>query len=165
MVEINSKMPDVQLQRLKKDVYDTEPFSTYEEVAKLGKVLLRTLPGAFTKTCHEEDLPDLKENFPALKGIYDKIIILTTDTVEVSQIWQQTLGLVDEKVEFWSDPARKLIGHFDSIDYTQYGRYIDYRRAGYIFENGTATFKQLEETDDKCEVTNAKKMLEADLFI
>lgn len=154
-LDVGDKMPDVTLSRFKEDSNDTVPFSTYEAVRNLSFVYLRTLPGAFTPTCDGTDMPNLAKNLDKLSG-YDKIIVLTSDTIDVSRAWARVHNLVG-KVEFWSDPTGVLLDYFDSVNNSgNRGRGYDYHRMAFMIENGIVARKAKEESNKECKLTNVE---------
>lgn len=68
-----------------------------------GTVVMFSLPGAFTPTCHANHLPGYVEAADTLKSMgVDRIICLTVNDHHVVKAWAEATGALD-KVEFIAD--------------------------------------------------------------
>jgi len=68
-----------------------------------GTIVLFSLPGAFTPTCHTNHLPGYIDNADALKSFgVDRIICLTVNDHHVVRAWAEATGALD-KIEFIAD--------------------------------------------------------------
>ena len=68
------------------------------------KVVMFSLPGAFTPTCTKKHVPGYLENYEALKskGV-DKVACLSVNDAHVMKAWGEELN-TQEKIDLLSDP-------------------------------------------------------------
>ena len=69
------------------------------------KIVMFSLPGAFTPTCTKKHVPGYLENYEALKskGV-DKIACLSVNDAHVMKAWGEELN-IEEKIDLLADPS------------------------------------------------------------
>ena len=124
-----------------------------------GKVVLFSVPGAFTPTCSAKHLPGFVQNAEALKqkGV-DKIVCMSVNDAFVMKAWGEAQGAGD--IEMMADgngEFAKALGL--TMDASGFGMGVRSKRFSAIIENGVV--KQLNvEAPGAFEVSSAEHMLE-----
>src|SRR5262249_4970255 len=86
LIQKGDKIPDVKLQRFNKEGKQ-EPFSTLSDLSE-KRVVLFTVPGAFTPVCSRDHLPGFVKNADAIKALgVDKIVCVATNTLDIMRAW------------------------------------------------------------------------------
>jgi peroxiredoxin len=100
---IPKEVPQVTFKTRVRDesIKEGNPFSwkdlTTDEIFKGKKVVLFSLPGAFTPTCSSTHLPGYEEKYDEIKSLgVDEVICLSVNDAFVMYQWAQNLGV--EKV-------------------------------------------------------------------
>lgn len=82
--------------------------ATADEVLGKGKVVLFTVPGAFTPTCHLNHLPGYLAAADKFKAAgVDKIVCAAANDHHVVKAWAESTGALDS-IEFISDGVAAL---------------------------------------------------------
>lgn len=134
---------------------------TTDELFKGKKVVLFSVPGAFTPTCSNKHLPGFIENADAIraKGV-DDIICMSVNDAFVMDAWGKARGAGD-KVRLIADgngDLAKALGL--DFDGSGIGFGIRSQRFAAIVENGVVT-KLAVEAPMKFEVSSAEAILAA----
>ncbi|HYD68014.1 peroxiredoxin [Azospirillum sp.] len=132
---------------------------TTDEVFKGKKVVVFSVPGAFTPTCSAKHLPGFVQQAEALKakGV-DTIVCLAVNDPFVMKAWGEKNN-VDNKVLMLPDGNAALTGAMGlTMDGSGYGLGTRGQRFALIAEDGKVTDLAVEEPG-KFEVSSAEAVL------
>jgi len=156
MIEVGQKVPSVHIkQATAEGVSDVNP----SELFAGKKVVMFSLPGAFTSTCSSKHLPSYVNEHDAIKakGV-DIIACLSVNDAAVMKAWGEAhnaLGkivmLADGNAEF-----TKALGI--EVDLSKAFMGLRARRGVLVFDNGVATSIDME-APGKYEVSGAEACL------
>ena len=155
MIKVGDKVPSVTSKRI--GAGGMEEVST-DDLFK-GKVVLFSVPGAFTPTCSMKHLPGFVAQADAFKakGI-DRILCLAVNDAFVMKAWGDVNG-VDGKVEMLPDgngTFTKALGL--EMDGSGFGLGQRGQRFAIVAENGVVTDVQVEKPG-AFDVSSAESML------
>ncbi len=102
-----------------------------------GTVVLFSVPGAFTPTCHVNHLPGFVTNAAKLRAAgVDRIVCVATNDHHVMKAWAEASGALGE-VDFLADGNAELArGLGLDKDFSAAGMGTRYARAAMIIRNG-----------------------------
>lgn len=102
-----------------------------------GKVVLFTVPGAFTPTCHVNHLPGFVANAAKLRAAgVDRIVCAAVNDHHVMKAWAEASGALDDIV-FLADGNAALAKALGlDRDFTASGMSIRYVRTAMVIDNG-----------------------------
>jgi len=131
-----------------------------EELFSGKKVVLFTVPGAFTGTCSEQHVPGYVQNAAALreKGV-DTVACLSVNDIAVMQAWGEDRNVGDAVTMLADgncDYARAL---GLEVDLSAFGMGFRAKRAALVVDDGVATTVAVEEPG-QFEVSKAESILE-----
>lgn len=157
-IEVGQKLPDAEF------VIMTDDGPAKISVAELTggkKVVLFSVPGAFTPTCHANHLPGFIEHEAAIKekGV-DEIAVVAVNDVHVVNAWKQA-SKGDGKVTFLSDgnaDFAKAIGL--DIDLAIAGMGVRSKRYSMIIDDGVVQALNIEESPGQAVASSAATILE-----
>lgn len=159
MIKVDDQIPEMTVQIVKKAKQEmvTTKISTSELFH--GKILLFGLPGAFTPTCSQKQLPSFAEKEAELRNKgYQKIICMAVNDFYVMQAWKEQVApnadiimLADGSAAF----AKALGLELDCGEL--FG--IRCQRFLMAIENGKVTLFNLEENPSTCTVSSAEAVL------
>jgi len=118
---------------------------TTDELFSNKKVVLVSVPGAFTPTCSMKHLPGFVEQAEALKadGV-DTVACMAVNDVFVMDAWGRDQG-VDDKVLMLADGNGDYARALDlELDGTGFGMGMRGQRFAIVVEDGTATHVAVE---------------------
>ena len=163
MMRVNNTIPNVKFKCRTLGEWVEKDTNDY---FKGKRVILFSLPGAFTPTCSEHQLPDYEKNYDNFrnKGI-DEVYCISVNDAFVMNAWSKDLGI--EKVKLIPDGSGKFtrgMGMLVEKDDKGFG-YRSWRYAAVI--NDGVVEKLYEEpgfkdncTTDPFEVSNAENVLQ-----
>lgn len=156
-IKVGDKMPDGSFAVMT----DDGPGSiTTNELFGGKKVVLFSVPGAFTPTCSMQHLPGFVENAGELKGNgVDTIACMAVNDVFVMDAWGRDQG-TDGKVEMLADgnaEYSKALGL--DLDASGFGMGTRGQRFSIIVDDGVATHVNIEGPGE-FKVSNAETALE-----
>jgi len=130
------------------------------DLCKGKKVVLFSVPGAFTPTCHANHLPGFLEHMDAIKekGV-DEIAVVSVNDVHVMDAWARASKAMG-KIRFLSDGSAefaKAIGM--DIDLGAVGMGLRSKRYSMIVEDGKLTALNLEENPGQAVASSAAVIL------
>lgn len=131
------------------------------ELCSGKKVVLFSVPGAFTPTCHANHLPGFLEHYDSIKekGV-DEIAVVAVNDMHVMKAWaESTKGT--GKIHYLSDgnaDFAKAIGM--DIDLGVAGMGIRSKRYSMIVEDGKVTSFNIEEKPGQAVESSAARILE-----
>ena len=130
------------------------------ELCKGKKIVLFSVPGAFTPTCHANHLPGFLEHLDAIKekGI-DDIAVVSVNDVHVMDAWARA-SKAKGKIQFLSDGSAefaKAVGL--DIDLSAVGMGLRSKRYSMIVEDGKLTSLNLEENPGQAVASSAAVIL------
>ena len=133
---------------------------TTEEIFNGRNVVLFTVPGAFTPTCHRNHLPGFlaKADEIKAKGI-DAIAVVAVNDVFVMNAWAKDSGGAD-KIEFLSDgnaDFAKAVGL--TLDGSGFGLGTRLQRFAMVVKDGVVTTLNVEDGPGKAEISGAEALL------
>ena len=135
---------------------------TTDDLFKGKKVVLFSVPGAFTPTCDAKHLPgfvQLADQIHA-KGV-DTIACMAVNDVFVMNAWKKDTG-ADGKIDFLADGSAnfaKAIGL--DLDVSARGLGVRSKRYSMLVDNGVVKSLSVEETPGTADVSGADAMLKA----
>jgi glutaredoxin/glutathione-dependent peroxiredoxin len=154
MINVGDKVPSVTIkQATPEGGSDVDPAALFAG----KKVVMFSLPGAFTPTCSAKHLPGFLAKLPELKaqGI-DIVACLSVNDHHVMKAWaeqQDALG----KITMLADGSG-LFSKALGIDYDIPGMGLRARRGLFTFENGVVKSAEIEASG-KFEVSSAEACL------
>ena len=119
---------------------------TTEEVFGGKKVVLFSLPGAFTPTCSNNHVPGFRDNADALKakGV-DSIVVTSVNDAFVMGAWQKAQSC-EGKIDFLADGSAKFAKALGlELDLTERGMGVRSRRYSMLVEDGVVKTLNIEE--------------------
>lgn len=118
------------------------------------KVVLFSVPGAFTPTCSVRHLPDYIAKLPALraKGV-DIVAVLASNDPFVMSAWAKTSGITDE-ILFLSDTDTKFSNQFGWAEGGRTNRYA------IILDKGVIRYAARETVKGEVSVSGVDNILE-----
>ena len=134
---------------------------TTDEVFKGKKVVLFTVPGAFTPTCSKNHLPGFVQNASAIKakGV-DTIAVTSVNDAFVHDAWKKSANA--DAIEFLSDGSAdfaKAVGL--ELDASAMGLGIRSKRYAMIVEDGVVKTLNVEDVPSKADISNAENLMKA----
>jgi glutaredoxin/glutathione-dependent peroxiredoxin len=138
-IKVGDKMPKGQFTRM--GANGPEPLST-DDLFRGKKVVLFSVPGAFTPTCSAKHLPSFVQNADALKGKgVDTIACMAVNDVFVMSAWGKS-AQADGKVMMLADGNGEYAGALGlELDATKFGMGTRGKRFSVVVEDGVV--KQL----------------------
>ena len=133
---------------------------TTQELFAGKKVLLVSVPGAFTPTCSMQHMPGIVEHADSIraKGI-DQIACMAVNDVFVMSAWGQNLG-AEGKVLMLADGSgdyTRALGL--ELDSRRFGMGMRGQRFALVVDDGVVTYRAVEEP--ACfDVTRAESILQ-----
>jgi peroxiredoxin len=141
-INVGDKMPKGQFTRM--GANGPEPVST-DDLFKGKKVVLFSVPGAFTPTCSAKHLPGYVQNAEALKGKgVDTIACMAVNDVFVMKAWGEAgkaAGKVDMLADGNGEYARALGLELDA---SKFGMGTRGKRFSLIVDDGVVSTINLE---------------------
>lgn len=136
MIENGSPIPSV---RVKLISADGTSEVTSDAVLGTGTVVLFTVPGAFTPTCHVNHLPGFVANEGKLRAAgVDRIICASVNDAHVMKAWAEASGALG-KVDFIADGNGELAAALGlDRDFSGAGMGKRFARAAMVIRNGAA---------------------------
>jgi peroxiredoxin len=132
-----------------------------EELFAGKKVVLISVPGAFTPTCSASHLPGFLQNADAVraKGV-DTIAFMAVNDIHVMNAWGNDQGVGDQ-IAMLADGNGEYAEAL-GIDYdgNPFGMGVRGRRSAFVVENGIATHVAIE-APGQFEVSKAEAVLAA----
>lgn len=157
-IQVGDTVPSVTLKHLTDNGMQE---ITTDSIFKGKKVVLFSVPGAFTPTCSAKHLPGFVQQADALKakGV-DAIVCLAVNDPFVMKAWGEKAG-ADGKVLMLPDGNCAFTGALDlTMDGSGYGLGTRGQRFALIAEDGKVTHLAVE-APGKFEVSSAEAVLEA----
>jgi len=114
--------------------------TTSLEAFGTGVVVLFSVPGAFTPTCHVNHLPGFLANAGKLKAAgVDKIVCASVNDQHVMKAWAEASEALDS-IEFLADGNAELAEALGlARDFAPYGMGTRYARAALILRDGVVS--------------------------
>lgn len=120
---------------------------TTDEIFKGKKVVLFSVPGAFTPTCSKQHLPSYLSNYDKIKGQgVDTIACMSVNDAFVMDAWAKDKG-VGDKILMLADGSAdyaKALGL--EFDLTKAGLGLRSKRFSMIVNDGTVETLNIDET-------------------
>lgn len=105
-IRVDSEFPNVVLTRYNR-FNQRENFRTHDEL-KNRRVVVFTVPGAWTPVCTNKHLPGFKNDANTVLGLnIDNIVCIAPDKVDVVRAWNQVHG-DPTKIDMWADNENEL---------------------------------------------------------
>lgn len=143
MIERGSSLPSVPTKLVSADGFvDT----TSDAVLGQGLVVLFTVPGAFTPTCHLNHLPGFLANLPKLKAAgVDRVVCASVNDHHVMKAWAEASGALGQ-IDFIADGNAALAEALGlAKDLSVAGMGQRFARAAMIIRDGVADAVFLED--------------------
>ena len=137
--------------------------TTMEDYTKGRRVVLFSLPGAFTPTCSTMQLPGFEENFDQFVDLgVDDIYCISVNDSFVMNAWAETTGAKAAGLTMLADPAAtftKSVG----MNFTAepVGFYERSKRYALYAEDGIVKVFHPEESRGTCEISGGEALLAA----
>jgi len=156
MIEVGQKVPSVTLKQVTADgIAEANPADLFAG----KKVVMFSLPGAFTSTCSSKHLPSYVNEYPQLKakGI-DIVACLSVNDAAVMKAWAEAHDAVGKIVMLADGNAELTKALGIEVDLSKALMGLRARRGVMVFEDGVA--KSIEmEAPGKYEVSGAEACL------
>ncbi|MEL6363785.1 MAG: peroxiredoxin [Pseudomonadota bacterium] len=155
-VQVNDKLPEMELIIVDADGQTKKPAA---DVVGSGKVVLFSVPGAFTPTCSAKHLPGFVQHAKDFQGKgVDKIVCLAVNDAFVMEAWGKEAGAMDDVVMVADHDASfsKALGL--TFDGSAFGLGLRSQRFALVAENGVVTQLFVEEPG-AFEVSSAEHVL------
>jgi peroxiredoxin len=156
-VKVGDKVPSATLMRKTAD--GVEPVSTDEFFAG-KKVVMFSVPGAFTPTCSAKHLPGFVMNAAAIrsKGV-DAVACVSVNDAFVMDAWGKDQS-VGDKVAMLADGSAKFAKAMGlDMDLTERGLGVRGRRYAMVVENGVIKNLFVEPSPGDFDVSSAEHVL------
>lgn len=150
-------IPDMQVKSVTAD--GTADASTTELLGE-GTVVMFSVPGAFTPTCHLNHLPGFVAQADALRAAgADRIICATANDHHVVKAWAQATDAFD-KLSFIADlPASFAEALGIERDLSAGGLGLRYTRAALVFRDGVLDWIAIEASPGEVDASSAAAVL------
>lgn len=157
-IQVGEKIPDVTIKTMADG--GMQDISTAELCAG-KKVVLFSVPGAFTPTCSMQHLPGFVENATELKakGV-DTVACTSVNDAFVMDAWGKDRGVGDSVLMLADGNAEFATALGLTMDGTGIGFGTRSQRFALVIDDGVVTHAAIEEPM-KFEVSSAEKVLEA----
>ncbi|MEE3330780.1 MAG: peroxiredoxin [Myxococcota bacterium] len=157
-IQVGEKIPDVTIKTMADG--GMQDISTAELCAG-KKVVLFSVPGAFTPTCSMQHLPGFVESATALKakGV-DTVACTSVNDAFVMDAWGKDRGVGDSVLMLADGNAEFATALGLTMDGTGIGFGTRSQRFALVIDDGVVTHAAIEEPM-KFEVSSAEKILEA----
>lgn len=135
MIERGNPIPSVEIRLVTASgIEDT----TSRAALGQGKIVLFSVPGAFTPTCHVNHLPGFVANAAKLRAAgIDRIVCAAVNDHHVMKAWAEASGALDD-IAFLADGNGDLAREMGlDRDFSGAGMGTRYARAAMIINNGT----------------------------
>lgn len=158
-IEPGQSIPDVPVKYVSSDgVTDVSA----KDVLGSGTVVLFSVPGAFTPTCHLNHLPGYVSSADDLKAAgADKVICATVNDHHVVKAWAEATGALG-RVDFIADGLGKLAVALGlERDLSGGGLGLRFGRASVLIRDGKVVLVNQEQVPGEVTNSGAPAMLEA----
>jgi len=157
-IKVGDKIPSVNLKHMTKD--GLADIST-DEIFGGKKVVVFSLPGAFTPTCSAKHLPGFVQNAGALKGKgVDTIACVSVNDAFVMNAWGKDQNVGDDVMMLADGNAEFSDAVGLSFDGSGFGMGTRAQRYAMVVEDGVVTTLNVEQPG-AFEVSSAEAVLEA----
>ncbi|MEM9195874.1 MAG: peroxiredoxin [Myxococcota bacterium] len=156
-IKVGDKLPSQDLKRM--GDAGLEDVST-DSIFSGRKVVLFSVPGAFTPTCHKEHLPSYVENAAQIKGKgVDEIVCLSVNDPFVMKAWGDAVGATGKVTMLpdWDASFSKALGL--TMDAGGAGLGVRGQRFSMVVEDGVVKSLDVEENSGKMVVSDAATCL------
>ena len=157
-IQVGDSIPSVTLRVLTGD--DSEYIDT-ASLFQAGKVVMFSLPGAFTPTCSARHLPGFIEYADRLKakGV-SRIVCLAVNDPFVMRAWAEKSGVGDKILMLPDGNAEFTKAMGMTADMSAYGLGVRGKRFVLVAENGKVTYIAVEQPG-QFDVSSASAVLAA----
>ena len=163
---INKKLPEVTFKiRVRDDsISGDNPFKwiskTTSDFFSNKKVILFSLPGAFTPTCARNHLPGFIENADKIREkAVDEIVCFATNDIFTMSAWEEMSGS-NGKIKFLSDSKAEFAKSLGTDYPDTFGTSIKTKRCSLLVNDGIIEKFFVEVDGGKVDVSGANKMME-----
>ncbi|HRQ63689.1 MAG TPA: peroxiredoxin [Xanthomonadaceae bacterium] len=156
-IQVGDRIPAATLNTLTDGVKTV----TTAEIFNARKVVLFSVPGAFTPTCSARHLPGYIEHFAALRdrGV-DTVACMAVNDAFVMEAWSRTQGAPDDLLMLADGNAEFTRKLGLELDATGYGMGIRSQRFALVADDGVVTHLFVEAPGE-FSVSSAEHVLEA----
>jgi peroxiredoxin len=157
VIKIGERLPEISFKLMK----GGHPHDySVAELFKNKRVLLVSVPGAFTPTCHRNHLPGYLTHADALlkKGI-DKIYVTGVNDVYVMDAWREA-SKAGNKISFLADGSgdfAKAVGL--TLDASAHGLGLRAQRYAMIVNDCVVEQLLVEDVPSKADISSAENIL------
>lgn len=150
-------IPDVPVKKVTADGISD---ASTADILGQGKVVLFTVPGAFTPTCTINHLPGYVAAAEELRAAgADAIVCAAANDQHVVKAWAEATGALG-KVDFIADGLARFAKALGiDRDLSAGGLGIRYARAALLIEDGTVKAVNLENAPGEVDASSAQTML------
>ncbi len=156
-IKVGDKMPAGTFKTMTKD--GPQDLTT-DQLFKRKKVVLFSVPGAFTPTCSAKHLPGFVEKAAELraKGV-GKIVCLAVNDVFVMSAWKRDTD-PDNKIEFLADGNGEFAKGLDmTFDGSGNGLGTRSKRYAMVVDDGVVKTLNVEDAPGKADISGAENLL------
>lgn len=157
-IQVGSAFPDVILRKFGADGM-TQHNAT--ELTSSGTVVIFTVPGAYTPTCHAKHVPSFTNSMDELKAAgVDRVACVSVNDPFVMKSWSEQYDT--DAIDFLSDGNGELAVALDiAFDGSMAGLGTRAQRSAMIVRDGKIAWMAVEDSPPEMEVSGAKHVLEA----
>lgn len=156
-IEIGHSLPNV---TFKTPTADGPVNLTTDQIFKGKRVVLFSVPGAFTPTCHKNHLPGFLEKSEAIKakGI-DTIAVVAVNDVHVMGAWEKVTES-NGRILFLADGNGDFAKGVDLVlDASGGGMGLRSKRFSMLLEDGVVKSLNVEDAPGKADISGADALL------
>jgi peroxiredoxin len=157
MIQVGQKVPSLKLRKVTPNGVDEV---TSEDFFRGRKVVLFTVPGAFTPTCSNTHLPGYVTNAKSIKdrGV-DEIVCVSVNDAHVMRAWATAQNATDS-VTMLADGNGELARALGlDIDLGVAGMGVRAKRAALVIEDGSVTSVEVEAKPGEVSSSGAESCL------
>ncbi|EGR29773.1 redoxin domain protein [Ichthyophthirius multifiliis] len=165
LIKLQSKFPSVVLtsiQAIEGTCGGTIQKYNTEELFKNKRVVLFSVPGAFTPTCSAQHVPGflkLANDFKTQKNV-QLIVCVSVNDVYVMDAWRQNQGIKNNEILMLSDPNGQLAQQTGlTLDLIDKGLGLRMKRAAFLIDDGIV--KHFAVDEGKFHDTSAEEVFKA----
>ena len=159
-IQIGQEIPSATFKQMGPDgPVDVRDVST-SDICSGKKVVLFSLPGAYTPICSAEHLPGFIANAEALKakGV-DSLVCVSGSDPFVMQAWADQLGASDKVIMLSDHTAEFTEAVGLTLDLSDFGLGNRSERYSMIVDHGVVTALYVEESILACDVSSGDALL------
>ena len=156
-IQIGDRIPEVNIKRINDGIDTVDTHRFFEG----RRVVLFSVPGAFTPTCSEKHLPGFIAHFDDFRAKGVGVACMSVNDPFVMKAWAESTGGMG-KITYLSDGSAKFAQQIGlALDLTERGLGMRNQRFSMLLDDGVVKALNIEETPGTADATGAEAMLKA----